>query len=105
MGADKGYHLIEYVGVKGIVTDRLHLWVHVEVHPAFAVDAVDREDLHLAARDKGAQGVHQAKALVFQVIGRGRWYEQQGKTVMTVSGDGHVAFQPRTVPGSDPSLH
>ncbi len=72
---NKRNNFVVNVFVELHMPDRLVARVHLIIEPAFAVDAVDRKDLHFARIDVGANGIDEVETLVFQVIRCRRWQE------------------------------
>ena len=98
IGFDKGYHFIENIFIELVLADGLVCALHLFVHPAFGIDAVDRENLQLSGVNKGFQRLDEFKSFVFQVVcGRGGNH-QEGKPIMAIYSHGHLFVERRAEP-------
>jgi hypothetical protein len=99
VGADEGNYFLKHILVKLLVSDGFVSRVHLIVHPAFVVDAIDRKDLYPAGFDEWGNGIQQLKTFIFQVVGSSGGDEQKGKSIMPVNGHRHFLVQGRAMPG------
>src|SRR5688572_5854237 len=88
-------YLISDVSIILLMADRLMPGLHRVVEPTLAVDRVDREAFHLSGIENVLDRADQMKALVLQVVGRGRGEHEQSRAVVAVHRDLHFLVEGR----------
>src|SRR5438046_10551209 len=95
--ANKRNNFIKNIVIKLLMANSLMAWIHVVIHPTFGIDAVNGKNFHFAAVNIGLYGVYQLKPFIFEIVRRRGRNQYQSKTIMSISNDGHLFAQGRTI--------
>src|SRR4051812_33069258 len=84
------HHFMMNIIVELHVTNDFMSRINLIIHPAFVINAVDGIYFYFSLVNKRSKCIYQLKALVLQIICGSSRYQQECKSIMTISYNWHL---------------